>query len=241
MTYKRIGFSSIIFIIMILFALAFVCFVAFSSTFGYSNSKNTFGESPQSVPKLTVIIDPGHGGADPGACANELFEKELNLNIALKLGEMLKLADVHVVYTRNEDVMLGDGKDGSKKTNDLKARLEIAENTDNCIFISIHMNKFGQDNVRGLQVFYGSKSPLSVTLAEEIQNSCKAIDFSNNRKVKPDGGNIYILEKTTKTAVLVECGFISNSFDASNLASDEYQNKLAFCIYNGIINFINGR
>ncbi len=241
MTYKKIGFASIAFIIVLILILVFACFLAFSTTYGYKSSKSTFSISNEGVvDKTTVIIDPGHGGIDPGACYLDLIEKDLNLKLALKLGEFLKLSDVNVIYTRNSDVLLGDGEKGSKKISDLKARLEIAENTPNCVFVSIHMNKYQNNKARGLQAFYASNTPLSFELAASIQQSCRQIDVSNKREIKPDGGNIYILENTSKTAVLIECGFLSNEYDAENLKSDDYQNKLAFCVYEGITKFIFG-
>lgn len=238
MNYKKIGFSSIAFFLIILLVVIFVCVVAFSSTFGYSSSKKTFTETKNI---LTIVIDAGHGGEDPGACANGLIEKDINLKVALKLGEFLKLSNVNVIYTRNDDVLLGDGDKGNRKSADLKARLQIAENAGECIFVSIHMNKFESAKAHGLQTFYASKALGSDELAACIQESCKMIDAQNKRVIKPDGGNIFILENTTKTSVLIECGFLSNENDAKNLSDATYQNKLAFCIYNGIINFIDGR
>ncbi len=233
MSYKRIAFSSLVFVLIIVVLLLYICFVAFSMTFDFYISKQTMTEIKSE--KLTVIIDAGHGGIDGGAEANGLIEKDLNLLIANKLREFLTLMNVNTVMTRDADIMLGDNK-----SQDLKARLEIAENTSNCIFVSIHMNKFPQNSVHGLQTFYSSSTNGSAKLAQCIQDACKAIDKDNNRKIKPDGGNIFILENTTKTAVLVECGFISNYNDASSLSSDEYQNKLAFCIYLGIKNYLYG-
>lgn len=239
MKYKKISITAFAIIILCVFVIIYFCFASLSASYGYKNSWAEDASNNIDNGLITVIIDAGHGGIDPGATANGLIEKELNLAVAKKLETFLKLANVNVVLTRNDDILLGDGDTvRAHKTADLKERLKILEQTENSLFVSVHMNKFTSESVHGLQTFYASSTEKSSRLAQCIQNSAKLIDSDNKREIKPDDKNIYILENATKTAVLVECGFISNQKEASLLSTEEYQNKLAFAIFAGIIKYI---
>lgn len=240
MKYKNVSITVIVFIIIIALIVGYFCFASLSASFGYDKGGNTEKHALAYISSpVTVIIDAGHGGIDPGAVANGLIEKDLNLEVALKLNSFLSLANVKVVMTRSDDVLLGEGETIRKqKISDLKKRLEILSSQNNCVFVSIHMNKFEQSTAHGLQVFYAGKSDEARKLAQLIQDYSKLIDETNTRNIKPDGGNIYILENTDKTAILVECGFLSNNKDAVMLSTDEYKNKLAFIIYSGIIKYL---
>ena len=236
MKFKNLGITSIITIIIVVILVLYLCFSSLSVSYGY---KKTSVDYDMTLNKLTVIIDAGHGGIDPGAVGNGLVEKDLNLSVAKKLGCFLNLSDVNVVFTRTDDDLLGDGDTiRAHKVADLKERLCILEKTENAIFVSIHMNKFTTESIHGLQTFYSTAEANSQKLAQHIQSSVKMLDADNNREVKPDDGNIFILKNATKTAVLVECGFISNPEEAALLSTDEYQNSIAFVIYTGIINYI---
>ena len=240
MKYKNIALTAVILIVIFIIVVGFFGFASLSSSFGYSKTghKDKAIQS-NTVERITVIIDAGHGGIDPGAVENGLVEKELNLKVANKLRQFLLLSDVEVVMTRTEDVLLGEGETVRKhKVADLKARLDMLNNTENCVFVSIHMNKFTAPSAHGLQTFYASASEDANLLAAHIQDYAKMLDPTNNRKIKPDGKTIYILENTKKPAVLVECGFLSNPNDSKLLSTDEYQNKIAFAIYCGIMKYI---
>lgn len=203
----------------------------------YYNSINV-GAYPDNTP--LIIIDPGHGGEDGGAQANNLYEKDINLVVSKMLAEFLSLSGYDVYLTRTEDVLLyKDGQENRKKYYDLRNRLEIAENKENCIFVGIHMNKFPLVSSKGLQVFYSKNNIMSNELAESIQNFSKLLDPINKRKIKAADSTIYILENITKPAVIVECGFLSNPAEAQLLSNIDYQRKLAFVIYGGVVNFLS--
>lgn len=239
MRYKNVAITTIVIILLSLLAIVYLCFSNLSMSFGYKNSWTEQSGSNSEDDGITVVIDAGHGGIDPGAVANGLVEKELNLSVAKKLEQFFKLSNVNVVMTRTEDVLLGDGDTvRAHKAADLRERLSIAEQIDNAVFVSIHMNKFDSEYVHGLQTFYASSTEGSQELAQSIQNSVTLLDKDNKREIKPDSGNIYVLENATRTAVLVECGFLSNTKEAKLLSDDGYQNSLAFIIYVGIINYI---
>lgn len=242
MHYRKVAISTIIIFTLCVMLIAYFCFLAFSGSYEYDadsvKRKNNAGVISEKN-TFTVIIDPGHGGIDPGAVVGEVLEKDLNLAISLKLYDFLRISGYDVVLTRIDDNLLGDGSDvKSKKIADLKSRLQIMENTENCIFVSIHINKFEKATVCGLQTFYSSGNVLSEALANSIQKAAKSLDIKNDREIKLDNGNIYLLKNATKPAVLVECGFLSNQYDKSKLTDDAYQASLAFTLYEGIIEFL---
>lgn len=205
--------------------------------FNYLDRKKaleTFGEQD-----FVFVIDAGHGGADGGASTPDgTFEKDLNLSVALNLGMMLESSGKNVIYTRDGDYMLGGNSTGSRKMQDLSARLKYGNETPNAVFISIHMNKFAQSKYSGLQVFYSDNNELSQKLAGIIQsNSGKFLLPDNDREIKKAGSNIYLLKNMKNPAVLVECGFLSNPAECEKLKSESYRMELAAVIYSSVIEF----
>lgn len=193
----------------------------------------------------TVIIDAGHGGEDGGAVGIDgTFEKDLNLLIALELEEMLRSEGIKTRLTRNEDILLYDRNSdymGHKKSQDMAARLAIAEEYEDAVFISIHMNSFTQQQYRGLQVYYSVNSPLSATLANTVQELVATnLQPENTRKTKPSSTGIYLLEKIQHPAILIECGFLSNHEDCTNLNSPSYRTRLCLVIFTSICQYFDG-
>ncbi len=190
-----------------------------------------------------IIIDPGHGGEDGGAVGSDgTLEKNLNLEIALLVGKQLENAGYVVVYTRTDDRMLYKPEEnikGIRKLSDLKNRCAVAANYPEAIFVSIHMNSFGNSKYSGLQVYYSENRTESRALADSIQCTVKNdLQKENDRVIKP-GRGIYVLEHVDNTAVLIECGFLSNEQECKNLSEKEYQKLLSFSIVCGIIEYIN--
>lgn len=228
------------------FSLALTCslltlaffFTPFLKTYSSSEDKAASAETTQ-MP--TVILDAGHGGMDSGAVSvygDE--EKHLNLAVTQKLGAFLENAGVRVIYTRTEDVML-DNKNGgsSKKTRDLMQRVEIAKSEPNAVFISIHMNTLSIEKYSGLQVFYTDLNDANRALAQVIQNTVHStIQQDNNRIAKDAEGKIYILDRISQPAILIECGFLSNREEAALLKDDTYQAKLAYVLAHPILDFL---
>ena len=190
--------------------------------------------------KITVVIDPGHGGRDGGAVGNDgTLEKELNLAVALKLKSILESANIHVIMTRETDIELASPDSPHKKADDLKARLELTQNQKNALFVSIHMNKFPVEKYRGLQVYYSENHAESLTLAQTIQDATQnALQNTSERKVKPAGDSIYLMSHLEIPAVLVECGFLSNTEERELLKNERYQKKLALCISAAILEYV---
>ena len=189
-----------------------------------------------------IILDAGHGGEDSGAVGvNGALEKDLNLDICNLIAENLRNEGYTVILTREEDKMLYSEEEnikGMRKLSDLKNRVKMIEKHPGATFVSIHMNSFGASKYSGLQVYYKNQSDASEALAASIQNKVKELlQPDNNRKTK-SGNNIYILENSPITSVLIECGFLTNSDECQKLSEKEYQKQLSFAISCGIIEYI---
>ncbi len=192
--------------------------------------------SSQADIPVTVVLDAGHGGEDGGAVSADGFtEKEANLSITLLLKELLEANGIAVRLTRSEDVLLYDRNvdyRGRKKVLDLLARRNIAESTENCVFVSIHMNAYPVEKYKGLQVWYSTNHPASRMLAEGVQEmTTSLLQPDNHRRVKAATSSIYLLHHLQCPAILVECGFLSNPQEAQALANQDYQKKLAFLLF----------
>ena len=191
----------------------------------------------------TVIIDPGHGGNDPGKIAvNNAQEKDINLSVSLKLKEIMEEEGITVIMTRETDEGLYDESDSNKKSADLQARCEIINDVyaegDRVIAVSIHQNSYTSEDIKGAQVFYYSKSEEGKKLAEIIQESfIKNLDGTNTRVAKAND-NYYMLLNTDCPAVIVECGFLSNWTEATLLVDEDYQQKVADAVYEGIKEYL---
>lgn len=224
-------------LVCILFIILFVLAVVFIEEKG--STVLTFGGMNEHP---TVIIDAGHGGEDGGAVAADgTVEKNINLNIAIKLENILKFYGFNVIMTRTEDVMTADNDAVTirqKKVSDIHNRFTIIEKNPDALFVSVHQNKYDDSTQWGTQVFYSGNNPKSKALADSIQNSVvSSIQKNNKRVVKKTGTEIYLLYHAKSPAVLVECGFISNYNDLQLLKRDEYQTKIATLIADGIIKY----
>ena len=197
-------------------------------------------EANTSGDKWLVVIDPGHGGIDPGKVgADNAIEKDINLQIALKLQKSLEEKGVTVVLTRTKDVGLYSENDSNKKSADMKARCEIIAETSPDVVISIHQNSYTDESVCGAQVFYYTNSEKGKLLGEDIQKQLVVIDGMNPRTAKTNS-EYYMLINTPSPTVIVECGFLSNTEEAKLLCSQEYQQKIADAISAGAIDFLKG-
>lgn len=179
-----------------------------------------------------IVIDPGHGGADPGKVAGDgTQEKGINLKIAAMLQSFLEQGGAVVTTTRIQDEAVGENK-----REDLKRRVAIA-NDGADMFVSIHQNSFPQSSVTGAQVFYNKKSEESKRLAVFIQKRLRDVVDANNDRVAKANSNYYVLKEIDIPGVIVECGFLSNGREKEKLLTSEYQEKLAWAIYMGILDY----
>ena len=197
--------------------------------------------SVENVP--VIIIDAGHGGEDGGAVGIDgTAEKDLNLSISLKLNEILSSMGYQTRMVRTTDTSIHNADADTvreRKVSDIHNRAAIMNEYENCIYVSIHQNKYSGSSIWGAQTFYSPNNEESKELAQLIQASiANNVQPDNKRVIKQSGTNIYVLYNATKPAVMVECGFVSNANELEQLKDDEYQNKMAFAISNGIINYL---
>ena len=193
---------------------------------------------------VVVVIDPGHGGYDCGAVGRftKVLEKDINLQVAQKVQELLSGSGAAVIMTRETDTELCSEwtPNGSKKQEDMARRAAIINEADADIVLSIHMNEYTFSKYFGAQVFYLQDAPQDndegKKLATHIQNTLvSGIDNGNTRREK--AGDYYIL-RVKPASVLIECGFLSNENEEKLLCDDEYQSKLAWCIYAGLTDYL---
>ncbi len=188
-----------------------------------------------------VVIDAGHGGEDGGAIADDgTLEKNLNLEIALRLNDIMSVFGYETRQIRITDTDLHETGDTirQRKISDIRNRFAIMNEYDNCLYISVHQNKFSDKNINGAQTFYSPNNDESKILAQFIQKSISSqLQPKNNRVIKKSGTDIFLLYNATRPTVMVECGFISNDIELSNLKNQDYQNKMALSIAVGIINY----
>ena len=192
----------------------------------------------------SIVIDAGHGGEDGGTqSADGVLEKDINLQISLKLNSLLKVMGYNTVMTRQQDKLIYDEsctKMRQKKVSDINNRLEIAKSYPDSLFISIHQNYFTESKYSGAQVFYSPNNEESAVLAQSIQqNVCSLLQKENSRKIKKSGSEIFLLDNIKSPAVMVECGFMSNADEALKLTDEEYQKKMALAIASGINNYLS--
>ena len=189
----------------------------------------------------TIVIDAGHGKPDEGAqSSNGTTEAETNLKIALKLQNLLEQSGTTVILTRSDENAIYDIDAKTlkqKKISDIHNRVKIGNESSADLFVSIHLNKIPQQQYDGWQTFYKAGSNEGKKLAESIQNNLnEAIQKENNRIAKTID-NIYIIKHVEIPITIVECGFLSNPTEEKKLLEDDYQNRLAWGIYNGIIDY----
>ena len=187
-----------------------------------------------------VVIDAGHGGTDPGKVGVDgSLEKDINLAIAERLKTYLQQDDVKVIMTRETDMGLYSETDSRKKMADMKKRCEIIEESGADLVVSIHQNSYHEESVSGGQVFYYRDSSKGKALAAILQDRSDYVLGEQNRTLPKANANYYLLLHVKCPIVIVECGFLSNRREAALLNSGEYQDKLAYTIHMGIMEYLN--
>lgn len=237
----------------IYFALGVVLMCVLSIFVSVKQSEDIYSKNAEKVFSNTtlelnkkdykVIVDAGHGEPDGGAVTSDgVKESTLNLQIAQKLEEILIDEGMEVIMTREDERNIADVDKQNKiremKVSDINNRIKIANGSDADFLISIHMNKYSGPACKGWQTFYNKNSENGKKLAEAIQNGIKEVLKTDNKRTALKIENIKLIEKSKIPTVIVECGFISNPEEKVLLQSDEYQQKLAEGIVNGIKKYI---
>ena len=221
-------FLTLVLVFILAFSITLACKMATISTVStlIDNSK-------------TIIVDAGHGGEDGGTQSSTgVLEKDINLAISFKVGTILRLMGYTVVYTRNDDTLQYGAdatKQRQKKVSDIHYRMNVIENYPDAVFLSIHQNYYPESKYYGSQVFYSNNNETSKVIAESIQTDIRELlQNDNTRQIKPTGTDVYLLYHAKSPAVMVECGFMSNSGEALSLSDEVYQKKLSLAIVSGL-------
>lgn len=188
---------------------------------------------------VCVVIDAGHGGADPGKIGiGQVLEKDVNLSIAHRVQRYLEAQDIRVVMTREDENGLYDSDASNKKVQDMKRRVALIEEVHPAITVSIHQNSYPEEYVHGAQVFYYDGSREGQKLADLLQKQLvEKLDPENRRQIKAND-SYYLLKKTDIPIVIVECGFLSNQTEAALLGQEDYQDRVAWAIHMGILQYL---
>lgn len=188
-----------------------------------------------------IIIDAGHGGMDSGTVGEDgSLEKDINLDIALRLSEKFSGAGYPVYMTRTDDFK-GQSWATYNKNADMTKRVELINSYDDAIVISVHQNSFTDSSLNGAQVFYSSNNDEGMRLAECIEKSiCEKLQPGNRRTVKEGNEISRILFEAKPPAVIVECGFMSNEEELQKLKDENYREGMAYAIFTGTQDFLKG-
>ena len=203
------------------------------------NGQNKIIETTASpVSGKTVVLDAGHGVPDEGAqSSNGTTEAETNLKIALKVQNLLEQSGCNVILTRSDENAIYDLDSNTlkqKKISDIRNRVKIGNESSADIFVSIHLNKIPQAQYYGWQCFYKPNNEQSIKLAKKLQENLNKSIQKENKRVPMKLDTVYIMKHVEIPISIVECGFLSNPEEEKQLLDDNYQNRLAWGIYNGI-------
>ena len=224
----------IIFILIILF----VSIISFSTN---RNTENIIQTVSLPISDKTIVLDAGHGYPDMGAENGKgITESNINLIITKKVQSLLEQSGCNVILTRSDEngiYNLDSNTIREKKVTDIKNRVKIGNESSADAFISIHLNKIPQSQYYGWQTFYKNNNEKSKQLAKSLQEELNSsIQRENKREALKITGK-YIIEHVEIPISIVECGFLSNPEEAMLLQQDDYQDKLAWGIYNGIMDY----
>ena len=228
----------------ILFIISVVCvsLLAFSFKIAKNDLNNITTETVAlPVSNKVIVLDAGHGGEDGGAeSTNGTTEAETNLKIALKVQNLLEQSGSTVILTRSDENAIYDLDSKTlkqKKISDIKNRVKIGNESSADIFVSIHLNKINESKYWGWQTFYKKDSEEGSKLAGSIQSNLNESIQKDNKREPMKIDNVYIIKHVEIPTCIVECGFLSNPEEEKELLTDEYQNKIAWGIFNGIMDY----
>jgi N-acetylmuramoyl-L-alanine amidase len=226
------------------FLIALAITISISIFSYFAKTTQTIDASGDSkINKIKILIDPGHGGVDPGASGDitDAGEAPINLAIALKLMKLLEGSgfEVHMTRYDSNGLYTDASTYRSKKNQDLENRTEIINKSDADMVVSIHLNSFPQKQYYGAHVFYKKGSDKSKLAADTVQNFMKEMLDKNNNRVPQIKKDIKIMDDSIKPVILIECGFLSNPVEERKLIMDEYQENIAWSIFIGLIEYFN--
>ena len=184
--------------------------------------------------QVVIVVDPGHGGEDPGKVGiNDVLEKDLNLQIAKKVKKLLEEAGIKIVMTRTND------KVPDAKKEDLNQRVQLINDTKPKLALCIHQNSYPDAKIKGAQVFYHTITPEAEDVASIVQEQLRTVDPTNTRQIK-ENDTYYMLKNCQVPTIIVECGFLTNPDEAAKLTQEDYQDQLAQAICEGVVKWLSG-
>lgn len=212
---------------IVLLVIAILLFCLTITAFAYNEKEQTI-----------IVLDAGHGGRDGGTVGKDgTMEKDIDLNIALILKRYFENSGIRVIMTRASDMDLSSENSLNHKREDILKRVDIINNSEAVIYLSIHANSYPNSLVKGAQTFYKENDEESKILSELIQSSLRD-NLQNTTRVAKSIGGKYLIDNSTKVGALIEVGFLSNSEELALLKTDKYQQKIARCIYLGALEYI---
>lgn len=224
--------------------ISFILVIIIISICSYTIRKepqNTISTSSLPVTNKVIILDAGHGKPDEGASSNSgVTEEAINLKIVKKLQNLLEQSGSTVILTRSDENGIYDSDESSlrnKKVSDIKNRVKIGNSSSADLFVSIHLNKILQTQYWGWQCFFKEGNEQSKRLADCIQNNLNGSIQKENKRVSLKISGKYIIDNVEIPTTIVECGFLSNPEEEKKLQEDDYQNRLAWGIYTGIMDY----
>ncbi|MGI8387033.1 N-acetylmuramoyl-L-alanine amidase CwlD [Robertmurraya sp. P23] len=209
--------------------------------YDYFKTKESWNSWSLPLSGQIILLDPGHGGPDGGAGEEGALEKDIALSVSKKLRDYLQEQGALVIMTREEDKDLAeDGTRGysRRKTEDLKKRLAMINESEANFFVSVHLNSIPSQKWSGAQTFYAPQLKENAKAAKFIQDELRINLENTDRKAKPLS-SVYILKNAKKPGVLVEVGFLSNPTEKQLLKTEEYQEKVAASIYKGMLRYFS--
>ena len=235
-----------VFIIFLFIMLSFAVCVGKNTQLNTRNERN-IGDAVQvtslPVSGKVVILDAGHGTPDEGAeSKNGTTEAQINLKIVLKIQQLLEQSGCTVILTRSDENAIYDLDAKTlkqKKISDIHNRVKIGNESSADIFVSIHLNKINEQQYYGWQTFFNTNNEQSKDLAEQIQTALNEAIQKENHRIAVKLNTVYIMKHVEIPISIVECGFLSNPEEEQQLQQEEYQNRLAWGIYNGIISYFS--
>lgn len=196
---------------------------------------SVFGKDNLFLVGRIIVIDPGHGFLDPGTSYENIYEKDINLNISLYLKEKLESNGATVYMTRDGDYDLSTPNAIYRKKSDFDNRINLINNSKADIYLSIHLNYLSDFKYYGPQVFYNGKNIYFANIMQDVLNK----GLNSNRKIKTIPKDTYMYSRLKVSGLLIECGFLSNYEDRQKLITNEYQKKVANLISNGVIKYFS--
>ena len=227
--------TKVLYTLVLLLLFIIVCVFIFFKFKEYNKAEPIY----LPITNKVIGIDPGHGGA---VSKGGIKEDDINLKIALKLKRFIEHSGGIAILTRDTDKGLYSENSTTlkeMKIEDLKRRKEIIEESDCDIFVTIHLNSFTQHKYYGAQTFYNEELEESKKLAYVIQDELKNILDKENNRQPSHRDDVYLLKEAKIPSVLIEAGFLSNPEEEMLLNTSEYQEKIAWSIYAGIMKYFS--